>query len=373
MEHYSSLDGTLYMSFGSDPLLLEYTRSSDGAMAIRTTTLSPGEVRDASLLTSVPAGGLGLTLLHIPDPLPSLYTSNRVMAVSMLLLLFISTGLYLWIVTTISGRISRLQKHISESKADSLVPLTQTEYTDEIGHLTTSYNQMIDRINDLLIRIYSTELQKRDAEFYALQAQIEPHFLYNILENIHMSAEISGDHKTAAMVTSLGKFMRYNLNTNTGFVSLSDELSHARNYLDIHKIRMQDKLSVTISVFTDIEDIECPRFILQPLLENSLKHAPSGGGPLSIELTVRDREEGVFDGDVVLCIKDNGRGMSESELGQLRESLKSTSYPRDQHIGLCSINSRLQAFYGREFALEVASAPAVGFAVTMYLKRMGSR
>ena len=371
MENYSSLGGTLYLGFDSDPFLFQFANKESGAGEVLMTKLSADTLHGTPVLKSVPSGGLGLTLFLSPDPLPSLYNSNRVMVFSLLLLLFISTGLYLWIVTSISGRISLLQKHISESKADNLVPLAQTEFTDEIGHLTTSYNHMIDRINDLLVRIYSTEFQKRDAEFYALQAQIEPHFLYNILENIHMSAEVAGDSKTAAMVTSLGKFMRYNLNTDTGFVSLTDELTHARNYLDIHKIRMQDKLSVTISVFTDIEDIECPRFILQPLLENSLKHAPAGGEPLSIELTVRDREAEVLDGDVILRIKDNGRGMSEEELCQLKESLKNTALPRDQHIGLNSINSRLQAFYGREYALQVDSAPGSGFAVTMFLKRIG--
>ena len=372
MKSFSSLNGSVYFSRPGDPVLMRYGGESAQKKEITVSDLTRTELEKDPSVCRIPADRIGLSVYLVPEPLPSMNYSSRLLLTALLTLLLISAGFYLSIVISISRRISVLQEHISKSRVDSLVPLQHSEYTDEIGLLTTSYNEMIRRINDLLFQIYNTELQKRDAEFYALQAQIEPHFLYNILENIHMSAELSHDYKTAAMVTSLGKFMRYNLNTNTGISTLTEELMHARNYLDIHKVRMQDKLNVIISAFTDLEDIKCPRFILQPLLENSLKHADAGNLPLTIEITVCDRFEGETDGDVVLRIQDNGNGISESELQHLRQSMKEDSYIRNQHIGLNSINSRMQAFFGKEYALQVESGPGRGFAVIMYLKRMGA-
>lgn len=367
MENFASLSGTLYASFSNDtqPIrykddFLEYTTSD----VIRTSD-------EKISVCQTKVNELGLTIFQELDLESSLnYNGSTLLTLLLLLFLVLSAGYY-GITTSITRRISRLQKHISQSQADSLVPLKGPGYHDEIGQLTSSYNHMVARINDLLYQIYHTELEKKDAEFYALQAQIEPHFLYNILENIHMSAEQAKDEQTAAMVISLGKFMRYNLNSNTGFVHLSDELMHAKNYLDIHKIRMQEKLIVRISVYTEIDDIMCPRFILQPLLENAIKHAKASAAPLTIELNVKDRYEGVPDGDVILEITDNGEGIPQGELEGLRRSLENTNYIRDAHIGLNSINNRLQAFFGNEYALEVSSCQNEGTTVTIYLKRTG--
>lgn len=334
MENFESLSGTLYASFSNDTQPLRYK----------------GHALEKSLNYN------GSTLLTL-----------------LLLLFLMLSAAYYGITTSITRRISRLQKHISQSSPDSLVPLNDPGYGDEIGQLTSSYNHMVNRINDLLYQIYHTELEKKDAEFYALQAQIEPHFLYNILENIRMSAEQANDSQTAAMVISLGRFMRYNLNSSTGFVYLSDELLHAKNYLDIHKIRMQEKLNVQISVYTEIDDIMCPRFILQPLLENAIKHARTSSSPLTIELSVKDRYEGVSDGDIILEIRDNGEGISPAELKVLQDSLKNTDYVRDAHIGLNSINNRLQAFLGSGYSLLVDSTLNIGTSITLYLKRTGGK
>lgn len=142
---------------------------------------------------------------------------------------------------------------------------------------------MVTRINDLLYQIYHTELEKKDAEFYAPQAQIEPHFLYNILEN-------------------------------------------------------------------------------------AIKHARTAVSPLTIELNVRDRFETMPCGDVILEITDNGEGILPRELTSLNESLKNTNYIRDAHIGLNSINNRLQAFFGKDYALQIKSSQNKGTTVTIYLK-----
>lgn len=367
MENFASLSGTLYASFPND---MQPIRFQDNSLEF---TISDVEGTSDKKMTicETTVDELNLTIFQKLDLEASLNYNGSTLLTLLLLLFLVLTAGYYGITTSITRRISRLQRHISQSQADSLVPLKVPGCQDEIGQLTSSYNHMVDRINDLLYQIYHTELEKKDAEFYALQAQIEPHFLYNILENIHMSAEHAKDEQTAAMVISLGKFMRYNLNSNTGFVRLSDELLHAKNYLDIHKIRMQEKLIVRISAYTEIDDIMCPRFILQPLLENAIKHARTASSPLTIELNVKDRFEEVPDGDVILEIVDNGEGIPSQELESLRLSLKNTNYVRETHIGLNSINNRLQAFFGIGYALQIDSRQNEGTTVTIYLKRTG--
>lgn len=367
MENFASLSGTLYASFENDTNPIRFTGNSPEFTPFHPDKTGGGQIS----VCQTAIAELHLTMYQELDLEASLnYNGSTLLILLLLLFLVLSAGYY-GITTSITRRISRLQKHISQSQADNLVPLKAPGCRDEIGQLTSSYNHMVTRINDLLYQIYHTELEKKDAEFYALQAQIEPHFLYNILENIHMSAEQAKDEQTAAMVISLGKFMRYNLNSNTGFVQLSDELLHAKNYLDIHKIRMQEKLIIHIAVFTEIDDIMCPRFILQPLLENAIKHARTAVSPLTIELNVRDRFETVPGGDVILEITDNGEGILPRELASLNESLKNTNYIRDAHIGLNSINNRLQAFFGKDYALQIQSSQNKGTTVTIYLKRTG--
>ena len=367
MENFASLSGTLYASFSNDRNPIRFTGNSP-----EFTNFDPLTASDSQITVCETAiDELHLTIYQELDIASSLNYNGTTLLILLLLLFLVLSAGYYGITTSITRRISRLQNHISQSQADNLIPLKVPVYLDEIGQLTSSYNQMVTRINDLIYQIYHTELEKKDAEFYALQAQIEPHFLYNILENIHMSAEQSKDEQTAAMVISLGKFMRYNLNSNTGFVHLSDELLHAKNYLDIHKIRMQEKLIIRIAVFTEIDDIMCPRFILQPLLENAIKHARAAAFPLTIELNVRDRFETVPNCDVVLEITDNGEGILPEELANLSESLKNTNYIRDAHIGLNSINNRLQAFFGSDYALNIRSTKKEGTTVTIYLKRSG--
>ena len=184
-----------------------------------------------------------------------------------------------------------------------------------------------------------------------------------------MSAEQHQDFQTADMVTSLGKFMRYNLNNDTGMASLADELNHARNYLNIHKIRMGEKLNAEISVYTEIEDVKCPRFILQPLLENAIKHGMDASSQIKITVSVTSCAERAPASDIAVQVTDNGLGIQEETLRALRESLTDPTFVSTSHVGLRNINNRLTACYGPGYGLHISSGCHQGTIVTLYLKR----
>lgn len=152
---------------------------------------------------------------------------------------------------------------------------------DEFGYLISNYNAMIARIDELVNRVQKVEILKKDAEFKMLQAQIQPHFLYNTLETMRMLARANDDSTVSEMAYSLGSLMRYSLSRKDN-TTIGEEWEYLRQYLAIHKIRMPD-LQIEWEKDEAATSIPCPRFILQPLVENSILHGFSKrrGGSLS--------------------------------------------------------------------------------------------
>ena len=437
---FSPLTSAIALSFPDDSTLLErqngnwiYTGRTAAQLTADdgNTPFSLFGSSDSLFVRQTDFPALDCTVYLLTDTRDAVRFEGATLLLFLLLIFCLMSLSYYAVTTSITSRITGLSRHIRHAQAERLTPYESDGAGDEIGQLTAAYNRMIRRINDLLYQLYHTELEKRDAQFYALQAQIEPHFLYNILENINMSAQQHGDDQTARMATALGKFMRYNLNNDTGLVPLEDELRHARNYLNIHQIRRQDKLQFQISVYTEIEDVECPRFLLQPLLENIFKHGIVSAAPVKIEITVTERDDtpvkdagqdgtaqdhgradnaeqdsvhtdGAGRGSVrtdgteqdsvrrngaernsvradaqdgasvvVVEIRDDGAGIGAERLEAIRAALRSPEYTLSSHVGLRNISNRLTACFGPSYGLCIDSAPGGGTVVTLFLKRKG--
>lgn len=287
-----------------------------------------------------------------------------------IILFFLLSFIYYAIVGSLSKRIIKFKNHISHSNIEALTPYKAIEYKDEFGLLTHTYNEMIEKINYLLHEIYESELQKKEANFYALQAQIKPHFLYNVLENIRMSAELNNDESTAQMVFELGKCMRYSLNKDIVDVPLYDELRYIKSYLDIYKIRRKEKLSIEIAIYTEIDNVFCPRMVLQPIVENCLKHGFKDGrnGKISIVVTNEPDVNGIN-----IKIADNGAGINQSDLKQLIVKIKSGSadiYKSSGHVGLKNVYNRLTSYFGKDDPLNIESTEQQGTTITVKMSRI---
>lgn len=152
--------------------------------------------------------------------------------ITLLVLLFlVLTALYYLVTSSISRRLRAFSNYVNQIDANNPKDFPNNNYNDEIGVVITAHNNMLNKVIQLTKENYQSQLEKRDAEYYALQAQIKPHFLYNMLENIRMSAEAHNDPETADMLLSLGKHMRYSLNMKAKTSNLVDELYFAKNYL----------------------------------------------------------------------------------------------------------------------------------------------
>jgi two-component system sensor histidine kinase YesM len=360
---FSSLPETLYLRTNNGQLM----HFNNGKWI---PVLDKDEYLSASnhFIQSVSTSKLGGTLIYVLNSKKSIMQGNEFILFIMLLLLFLLLSIiYYFVVFSISGRIIKLKNHIGRSQAEMLMPYQTIDYRDEIGTLVTTYNEMVGDINHLLHEVYRSELQKKEANFYALQAQINPHFLYNVLENIRMSAESHQDEETAQMVYTLGKYMRYNLGKDNPRIPLIEEISHINDFLDIYKMRLKDHLHVEIFTYTEIDQLYCPKFILQPIVENSLKHGFNGSGCGTLSISVIDAPE---EKSVLLQIKDDGVGIEESEFQALIKSLHSTEAnisEEGEHVGLKNVYDRLVSYFNDPDIMTIESKPNQGTTVTLRL------
>lgn len=284
----------------------------------------------------------------------------------------ILTILYYLLVRSSVRHLEALNQHITRSDVNHLTCLDIPVYRDEAGSLITSFNHMVVRINTLINEVYTTKLRQRDAEHYAMQAQIEPHFLFNLLENIRMEAMKNNDASTSDMIQQLGQYMHYNLNRSQTMLPLLDELTFAKRYFSIHQIRLGSRLQPRIACSTEIDDVYCPRFTLQPILENAIQHGMEGNRRLEICIDVYDGSKFGRENDVAVIVHDNGRGIPAEKLREIRQLLtdeNGESASDDSHVGLKNVSERLKSLWGSDYVLRMDSASDAGTTITMFFRR----
>ncbi|WP_261800553.1 sensor histidine kinase [Paenibacillus sp. PAMC21692] len=295
-------------------------------------------------------------------------TKTLVLALILLLSLAVLTGIYYATASSIVRRILGLAKHMRRGDESNLTFYTVGKSNDEIDLLTRSYNSLVQRIDELLNTVHKAELMKKEADYLVLQAQIKPHFLYNTLESIRMLAEINNDQEVVDATYTFGRLLRYTLNSGDNETRLQHEIDNVKHYLDMHKLRMLDRLSFSIQVLTEIDDIRCPRFILQPLVENCIQHG-IGQSRKRGEIDIVVRREGA---ELQIVIADNGPGIPAERLELIRGVL---SNERDREElqnensghGLYNVSERIRAFYGGHTRLLIESREGEG---TKYILRL---
>ena len=206
----------------------------------------------------------------------------------------------------------------------------------------------------------------RRAEFELLQAQINPHFLYNTLDAIVWSAESKDEEQVIRMTRSLSDFFRASLSKGRDEISLRDELVHVRSYLEIQQIRYQDILTYTIDIDEKYMDCRIPKITLQPLVENALYHGiknKRGGG--AIRLYAQDDAE--KENGFVICVEDNGAGMDEKRLAEVRDGLIKKAPAETEIYGLFNVNERIQLDFGTEYGISIQSEQKTGTKIDVRL------
>jgi two-component system sensor histidine kinase YesM len=274
-----------------------------------------------------------------------------------ILCLLVLSLIYYWVAASLTRRILKLARHMRNVDSNNLSKYEDNSNDrDEISFLAGSYNAMLERIDDLVNTVHRVELMRKEADYKVLQAQIRPHFLYNTLESIRMLAEVKGAPEVADFTHTFGKLIRYSLSNDKSETTLRDELEHVRNFLVIHKNRVGERLRYEIDVSAQINCFVCPRFILQPLVENSIIH---GLSKLRKQWVLRIH---VFETESFINVEiaDNGLGIDEDRLRMIQEILEGKQdlnrFQTDSGgLGVYNVHERIKKFYGNDSGLTLTS------------------
>ncbi|WP_284638413.1 cache domain-containing sensor histidine kinase [Paenibacillus silviterrae] len=240
---------------------------------------------------------------------------------------------------------------------------------DEIGRLGKSFDQMLDRISQMIVEITDTQARKRKAELNMLQAQINPHFLFNVLNSIRMKVLGRGDRESADMISSLSKLLRMTIQ-DQGNIPLHDEVEMVIDYMKLMNMRQKQKVELDIDIAADAFREEVPRFFLQPIIENALIHGLSQkAGTIRIQATAQEEY-------VCIRVEDNGQGMNGEALTSLRNRLikreavtAETDKKGFSSLGLANVYERMRMTFGESFRMEINSEPGAGTSVIMTIPK----
>jgi two-component system, sensor histidine kinase YesM len=231
---------------------------------------------------------------------------------------------------------------------------------DEVGQLQRTYRIMLQQIHELITENFAKQLLIKETQFKALQAQINPHFLYNTLESINWLAKMNGQPKISSMVESLGFLLRSSISMKSPLIPIREELDMVKHYITIQKCRFEERLDFEIDIPEDILDCQIPKLTLQPIIENAIQYALEP----KIELC-RIRLFGrIEEGRLVLVVEDDGAGMDAQLLEKVRQGEASS---RGSGIGLTNIAERIVIAFGEPYGLHVESEPGIGTKVTVML------
>lgn len=261
--------------------------------------------------------------------------------------------------------IKRIQAYILQVEQGQFGRPLRPVRQDEIGSLTESVQEMSRKIGELLEDVQTKQEQMRTSEFKALQAQINPHFLYNSLDSINWLARRGDVQKTTEMITALTTFFRIGLSKGRDVITVKEELEHVRSYLVIQKIRYENQFEYAIYTDPAAENVIVPKLMLQPLVENALYHGIKVCDRKCMLIVQVMAKEDVLEIEVL----DTGAGMDEETLKGLRDAMDHVGQNQTNSYGIVNVNDRIRILAGEQYGLTFTSEKGVGTSVRIVLPR----
>lgn len=311
-----------------------------------TALLSPVENTSWTMVTLVPYSSFNMAISSL------IRTILSVASLILLLAWFLTKP----IAYTITKRINILCTYMQKTRSGSLMEISETIYRDEVGTLYETYNFMISKIRTLMDENRLMEHDLRIAEYEALQSQINPHFLYNTLDMISWLSYQNKSKEISSVVYSLAKFYKLSLNKGKSIISLNDELSHVKHYMDIQNLRFYGSINFHVNVEPELLQYSIPKITLQPIVENALFHGilkkESRQGNIYLTGTLSGNH-------ISLQIKDDGVGIPSDLLASLLYPGSTGREPNtaESHYGLYNVDKRIKIQYGPNYGLSFESVP----------------
>lgn len=273
--------------------------------------------------------------------------------------------------TYFTRRITYINSEIQKVVQNNFEIGPRLEGKDEFAEIYSALETTTVNIKQLIDEVYQHKIEQEqlisrqsDIRFKMLASQINPHFLFNTLETIRMQAFADGNRQVANTIKLLAKILRHNLDVTDRPVPLMEEIEAVSNYLDIQHLRFADRVSYDIIYLSDIRSIGILPLLIQPVVENSFIHgleARKSGG--FIYISIENDGQNVY-----IRVKDNGCGMSESKLEELRQKLLTGTVENiSTSIGMVNVNQRIKLFYGDKYGISIESKEEEGTTVTIHV------
>ncbi|WP_232223963.1 sensor histidine kinase [Anoxybacteroides tepidamans] len=277
--------------------------------------------------------------------------------------------------TMITKPILKLTKAMQRGKDGRLRPSPPISSTIEINELNDTYNSLVENINYLIQVVYEKEIVRNHAELKALQAQINPHFLFNTLDALYWSLIERGEEELSEFVLYMSELFRYTVSSSKQdeWVTLQEEIEHIRRYMEIMKLRWGKRLLWNIVVPVHCLGVQIPKLLIQPLVENAVLHGIGNKTePGFVWVTVEECSDSP---DLIIRVIDNGNGIDEQTLHEINQRLngKEFSLSKGSGMAIVNVNRRLQLYYGEDRKLKIYSELGRGTSVSLKIPSDGEK
>ncbi|GAA0286142.1 two-component system sensor histidine kinase YesM [Gracilibacillus halotolerans] len=284
---------------------------------------------------------------------------------------FVIPSLFItYIAGNIHFRMKSIVSHMRKVKDEQFEVIKGKKYKDEIGLLTAEYNRMTRKIKQLINDVYKVriqkqdlELEKKDAQLKALQSQINPHFLFNVLETIRMRSVLKDEWETAEIIRYLAQLLRTSISWEKDWVTVGEEVRLIQAFLEIQKYRFDDKMKYTIEMDEAVKSAYIPNMTFIPFVENASIHGIEplkGKGNIKITISCLDNDR------LSYVIKDDGVGMEQSKYEEIMSTLADEEIS-GENIGIRNVSQRLKMYYGTEYELNITTEKNIGTTVQIIL------
>ena len=321
------------------------------------------------LITIKTVGYTGWKIISV-SPMTEMMSYHEEFRIFLVFILLFSAltmlSINMYVSSRIANPIMELERAVKEFEEGVSSLNISEKGSSEVQHLTKAINYMIKEMNKLMENVRIEQEEKRKSELNSLQAQINPHFLYNTLDSIVWMIENENYEGSITMVTSLARFFRISLSKGKNIITVKDELEHAKNYLTIQNIRYKNKFAYKIEADESTLNLSCIKLIVQPIIENAIYHGMEymdGDGEILIKSYIENNE-------LYIDIIDNGLGMEEEVAqGLLKGSVNSSK--KGSGTGVLNVHERIKLYFGKEYGLEIYSEPDEGTRIRIHIPIIG--
>ena len=338
-------DSKVYLIDGRKDTILYSSNGDDSGERLK-------EERDSYLIIKEDLPGRDWSLVALVSKSELQAEATKIRNITILIcfttFVFMST-VGIFISKRFSVKVRKIVNSIRNFRDGELTKRIEYKGEDEFGYISTAFNKMADDIQELIEKVYITEINKKEVELEALQSQINPHFLYNTLSSINSLANLGEINKVSDMISSLVRFYRLTLNKGKTIITVGEELEQVKAYVEIQAIKYGNRFKIDYDVDDNILQFSTVKLILQPFVENIFKHA-------WYDENIHIRLVAGFEGDdIVFKIIDNGVGMDNGTIALVfnPEGISSG-------YGVRNVNDRIKLHYGEEYGVSIFSRIGIG-------------